>query len=729
MKQNEPTTMTPEYLQLLSEAQSPSTDFTDPVYSGIRHNRVLSLSGTLPSGAAVFTFVPSVLGAAPDLHKLLLFFVRELHDVITTNDAGYCMVFCQSGASSFRGVGISFLRRVYKILGRRFKKNIKALLILHPTNALKTLFFFARPFISTKFWRKVHYFQTGSELVSSELLSGAVWGPGSMGKKGVLVLPTISMSIDDGLPLTGTWTARDSPIRFMGCPVEHELINSYGIPDFLSTCYQLLGMSLNTDGMFRISADSDETSSLLRTFETAGVSDNTTESIFAWYEQQKVELGEIPSECTHTLCVLLKTYLRERPEPLFPKKVYAPLIALFRGLKLVACQQEIDLVALRSGITSLLSQMLTPVEINNLFVFLLFLNKVALQKEHNRMDVQNLCVVFSPNVLRPPPPVALDPNADASEVQKRVGLLQQALEEINYTIQLLKFMVENVTLLFSVRVRGDGGGGGGGGGSGGSGGSGGVEYKRDPCEIMTSIDNGNIGNRVVPITRTKLVVVVRVVASTGASSSQLNEAVENTAENDSGVETKVTDGRRSGGVFDKVTATDMEVEEEMKQGQADIQRTVAAAEKTVREKLAKEQAAAKNAREKQEKEAKGKTVSTEDVAVLGVSATTKTTPATPVTPATPATAEKEKEFFRLQKEHKEEEMNKEAEKERLRREKMSPEERATLEENEAAEKKHEMDQAKALKLLAGSYGAKKKKKKGGGNKKKGRMSMHTKPSK
>ena len=74
-------------------------------------------------------------------------------------------------------------------------------------------------------------------------------------------------------------------------------------------------------------------------------------------------------------------------------------------------------------------------------------------------------------------------------------------------------------------------------------------------------------------------------------------------------------------------------------------------------------------------------------------------------------------------------MNKEAEKERLRREKMSPEERVTLEENEAAEKKHEMDQSKALKLLAGSYGAKKKKKKGGGNKKKGRMSMHTNPSK
>lgn len=59
------------------------------------------------------------------------------------------------------------MRRVYTVLPRPFKKNLKALFILHPSTTVRALFFFFRPFLKKNFWRKLHYMHSVSEVRGS----------------------------------------------------------------------------------------------------------------------------------------------------------------------------------------------------------------------------------------------------------------------------------------------------------------------------------------------------------------------------------------------------------------------------------------------------------------------------------------------------------------------------------------------------------------------------------
>lgn len=51
----------------------------------------------------------------------------------------------------------TYIRGVYGALPRTFRKNIKSLHILHPTATLRAFFFFIRPLLKRKFWRKFNY--------------------------------------------------------------------------------------------------------------------------------------------------------------------------------------------------------------------------------------------------------------------------------------------------------------------------------------------------------------------------------------------------------------------------------------------------------------------------------------------------------------------------------------------------------------------------------------------
>ena len=132
-----------EYAALLREARA--ADFSGWERAGA-HNRALSVVGRTRGGASVFVFAPAVvLQDRPQdrpqdpnynynykniQHRLLLYFLREAHAIIAGNPAGYVLVL---HAATFGRAVASFLRRVYRLLGRAFKKNIRHLLILHPT--------------------------------------------------------------------------------------------------------------------------------------------------------------------------------------------------------------------------------------------------------------------------------------------------------------------------------------------------------------------------------------------------------------------------------------------------------------------------------------------------------------------------------------------------------------------------------------------------------------------
>lgn len=55
-------------------------------------------------------------------------------------------------------------------VSRDHRKNLKALSVVHPTFAVRAFFFAARPFVSAKFWEKLHYVDRIDELFLDDII-------------------------------------------------------------------------------------------------------------------------------------------------------------------------------------------------------------------------------------------------------------------------------------------------------------------------------------------------------------------------------------------------------------------------------------------------------------------------------------------------------------------------------------------------------------------------------
>ncbi|KAK9891212.1 hypothetical protein WA026_013527 [Henosepilachna vigintioctopunctata] len=131
------------------------------------YKRVLSHGGYLRAGGhtAIVIFSACFL---PDksrvdyeyvMDNLFLYVLWTLERLVTDD---YVLVYLHGGATklpSFR-----WIKRCYQMVGRKLKKNLIHLYLVHPTLWIKTMLFMAKPFISAKFYRKITYANTLREL-------------------------------------------------------------------------------------------------------------------------------------------------------------------------------------------------------------------------------------------------------------------------------------------------------------------------------------------------------------------------------------------------------------------------------------------------------------------------------------------------------------------------------------------------------------------------------------
>ncbi|XP_030202510.1 bcl-2/adenovirus E1B 19 kDa-interacting protein 2-like protein isoform X2 [Gadus morhua] len=83
-------------------------------------------------------------------------------DLMVSQD--YAVVYLCAGGQKEKLPGIGWLRDCYTTIQRRLRKNLKALYVLHPTWYIKALITFIKPFISSKFTRKLQFVSSLSEL-------------------------------------------------------------------------------------------------------------------------------------------------------------------------------------------------------------------------------------------------------------------------------------------------------------------------------------------------------------------------------------------------------------------------------------------------------------------------------------------------------------------------------------------------------------------------------------
>lgn len=132
------------------------------------YKRVLSHGGYLTTGShnAIITFSACFLPhkSRVDYYVMdnLFFYVLYTLNQLVTDD--YVLVYLHGGTAKDCIPKFSWLKRCYQMIDRKLKKNLKALYLVHPTFWLKTLVIMIKPFISSKFSRKMHFINSLAEL-------------------------------------------------------------------------------------------------------------------------------------------------------------------------------------------------------------------------------------------------------------------------------------------------------------------------------------------------------------------------------------------------------------------------------------------------------------------------------------------------------------------------------------------------------------------------------------
>uniref|UniRef100_A0A183EG36 Rho-GAP domain-containing protein n=1 Tax=Gongylonema pulchrum TaxID=637853 RepID=A0A183EG36_9BILA len=213
-------------------------------------------------------------------HAKFLRFLQFTLDKVVELD--YTIVYFHYGLRSNNKPPLKWLLQAYTILDRKYKKNLKALYLVHPTRFIRFVWSIFKPFISIKFERKIHYVDYLHELNSA-------LPPRPTQQFNVSLQFILSHNPDCDIP-----------------PVVTDLIAF------------LRENSLNVAGLFRRSA---EVNSIKRLQERINMGERID---FLNDEPYKDNLQQASIDAS----VLLKTFLRSLGEPVTTNALYPNLAAL-----------------------------------------------------------------------------------------------------------------------------------------------------------------------------------------------------------------------------------------------------------------------------------------------------------------------------------------------------------------------------------------------------------------
>lgn len=350
------------------DPDSPHLPWDHPYYDIARH-QIIEVAGDDNYGRKVIVFSACRLPPQHQLdhHKLLMYLKATLDQYV---ESDYTLIYFHHGLTSDNKPSLSWLRDAYREFDRKYKKNIKALYIVHPTMFIKTLLILFKPIISFKFGRKINYVSYLSELED-------------VVKCEQLVIPTRVREYDNKLRAALKPSAQPpaSPPR------------SPPLPD------QVFGVSLSE--LRQRDADGEPVPMVMRDtigflseqgLEMEGIFRRSANVTLVKDVQLKYNSGASVSfrdmEDVHLAAVILKTFLRELPEPLLTYQLYNDIV----NFSSVSSDSQAEVM--KSLVESLPEE-----NYASLRYLITFLAQVSANSEVNKMTNSNLAVVFGPNLL------------------------------------------------------------------------------------------------------------------------------------------------------------------------------------------------------------------------------------------------------------------------------------------------------------------------------------------
>ncbi|XP_011299309.1 rho GTPase-activating protein 1 [Fopius arisanus] len=313
-------------------------------------------------------------------HAKLLRYLTHTLDTFVEQD--YSLVYFHHGLTSKNKPPLSWLWQAYKAFDRKYKKNLKALYLVHPTNFIRIVWQIFKPAISAKFGRKMMYVNYLDELATHINLDQLIIPQQVLEHDEQLMLKTRK-----NLPTSPPSSSLATPIATtqFGASLQFIKENNAGdpIPPIVRQCVEFLDTpdALETEGIFRRSAN-------------------------------VAVVKELQNQCNHGLpvdfrgdphiaAVLLKTFLRELDEPLMTYELYDE-ITQFQSLSKDERPRKVKILVLEK----------LPEDNYQLLKYIVqFLSRVMDRSDLNKMTSSNLAVVFGPNLVRAPSSVGMSLSA------------------------------------------------------------------------------------------------------------------------------------------------------------------------------------------------------------------------------------------------------------------------------------------------------------------------------
>uniref|UniRef100_A0A1B6HD14 Rho-GAP domain-containing protein n=2 Tax=Homalodisca liturata TaxID=320908 RepID=A0A1B6HD14_9HEMI len=306
-------------------------------------------------------------------HQRLLRYLMYTLDKFVEQD--YSLVYFHHGLTSKNKPTISWLWQAYCAFDRKYKKNLKALYLVHPTNFIRIIWKIFRAVISVKFGRKMMYVNCLNELSQYLNLDQISIPQPVLEHDERLMAKNSRFSSSSAAAPSPPHTPAPTPLPTQQFGVSLQFIkeNHQGevIPPLVRQCVEFLSSpdALETEGLFRRSANVSVVKEL----------------------QAKVNQG-LPIDFNgdvHIAAVLLKTFLRELEEPIMTFDLYDE-ITQFQSISKDERPRHVKILILEK----------LPEDNYQVLKYIVrFLSKVMDRCDLNKMTSFNLAVVFGPNLV------------------------------------------------------------------------------------------------------------------------------------------------------------------------------------------------------------------------------------------------------------------------------------------------------------------------------------------
>ncbi|XP_074599414.1 rho GTPase activating protein at 68F [Brevipalpus obovatus] len=367
----------------ISKEVRPEEDFSDIAKYG-----VVEVAGDDYYGCKIVTIYAIKLPAKKtlDFNRLLKYLMFTL-DKYVEND--YTLIYFHCGLNSSNKPPLSWLWQAYKAMDRKYKKNLKSLNLVHPTNFIRFVWKIFKPAISVKFGQKVRYVNFLEELkphldldqlvIPKEVIehdkklveaAKVSWFPGSSSR-----LRQPISSVPSQLPTQQF----NVSLRLL-----KERNNGQIIPRVVNCCIAYMNNenALMTEGIFRRSPSIKVVTDVQQLFN----------------QGKEIDFDSYGAQGVHVAAVILKSFFRELPEPLLTFDLYDDVID-FQQISSNGGNCSDHQIKKLAVAKSLILQRLPEDNYKVLKFLIEFLVKVMDRSNMNKMTASNLAIVYGPNLL------------------------------------------------------------------------------------------------------------------------------------------------------------------------------------------------------------------------------------------------------------------------------------------------------------------------------------------